>query len=142
MAHLWWCTQTRDTRRGHITRLELKGDFLSITGLHIPHGDSPVIAVTVNERNAMSYYPYVNGGPVEAGHLSLGGLELAIYVNSHYADFDEHAINPRASALFHVAGVGMFGGSVRGDALAVLGADERGYERSLPPEFISALMEA
>ena len=115
---------------------------MSITGLHIPHGDSPLAAVTVNERNAMSYYPYVQGGPVEAGHLTIEGLNLAVYVNSRYAQFDEEMINVRATALFEMAGVGMFGGAVRGDALAVLGAGYGDYERSLPPEVISIFLGA
>lgn len=115
---------------------------MSITGLHIPYGESPLAAVTVNERNAMSYYPYVQGGPVEAGHLTIEGLDLAVYVNSRYAQFDEEMINLRATALFEMAGVGMFGGAVRGDALAVLGAGGGDYERSLPPDFISIFLEA
>ena len=115
---------------------------MSITGLHIPCGDSPLAAVTVNERNATSYYPYVQGGPVEAGYLTIGGIDLAVYVNSRYAQFDVEKINQRATALFEMAGVGMFGGALRGDALAVLGAGDRDYERSLPPEFISVFLEA
>jgi hypothetical protein len=84
----------------------------------------------------------VQGGPVEAGYLTIEGLELVVYVNSRYAGFAEEMTNMRASALFEMAGVGMFGGAVRGDALAVLGAGGRDYERSLPPEIISILLEA
>lgn len=115
---------------------------MSITGIHIPCGSSPLATVTVNERNATSYYPYVHGGPVEAGQLTIDGLDLAVYVNSRYAQLDVEEINRRATALFEIAGVRMFGGAVRGDALVVLGAGERDYERSLPPEFISMLLEA
>ena len=115
---------------------------MSLTGLHIPCGITPTAAVTVNERNAVSYYPYVQGGPVEAGHLSIGGLDLAVYVNSRYAQFDEEMVNQRATALFKMAGVGVFGGAVRGDALAVLGAGGRSYERSIPPEALATLIEA
>ena len=60
----------------------------------------------------MSYCPYVEGGPVEAGYLSLEGLDLVVYVNPRYPDLDAPMINPRASALFEMAGVGMFGGAV------------------------------
>lgn len=115
---------------------------MSITGLHIPCGDSPLAAVTVNERNAMSYYPYVHGGPVEAGHLNIEGVELAVYVNSRYAQFDQDEINERATALFQMAGVGMFGGAIRGDAMVVLAAGDRDYERSLPRELIAIFMDA
>lgn len=115
---------------------------MSITGLHIPYGDSPLAAVTVDERNATSYYRYVQGGPVEAGFLTIEGLGLAVYVNSRYSQFDEAMINLRATALFEMAGVGRFDGAVRGDALAVLGTGETDYERSLPPEVISIFLEA
>lgn len=81
---------------------------MAITGLHIPHGDSPLAAVTVNERNAVSYYPYVQGGPVEAGFMTIEGLDLVVYVNSRYAELDEAMINLRATALFEMAGVGIF----------------------------------
>ena len=84
---------------------------MAIQGLHIPHDDKELAAVTVNERNATSYYPYVQGGPVEAGHLSFPGLDLAVYVNSRYLTLDESMVNPRASALFEMAGVGMGGGA-------------------------------
>lgn len=113
---------------------------MSITGLHIPYGDGHLAAVSVNERNAMSYYPYVQGGPVEAGHLSIEGVDLAVYVNSRYAHLDESMINPRASALFEMAGVGMFGGALRGDALVVRPAGGGNYERSLPPEVLAMFL--
>lgn len=115
---------------------------MSITALHIPHDSSPLAAVTVNERNAVSYYPYVQDGPVEGGYLTIEGVELVVYVNSRYAQLDEAMINPRASALFEMAGAGMWGGAVRGDALLVLGAGDGEYERSLPPELISIVMAA
>jgi hypothetical protein len=115
---------------------------VSITGLHIPCGDGRLAAVSVNERNAMSYYPYVQGGPVEAAQLSIEGTDLAVYVNSRYPDLDESKINPRASALFEMAGVGMFGGAVRGDALVVLPAGGGDYERSLPPELFAIFLAA
>lgn len=84
----------------------------------------------------------MQGGPVEAGHLTIEGLGLAVYVNSRYAQFDEGTINLPATALFERACVGMFGGAVRGDALAVLGAGNGDYERSLPPEVISVFLQA
>ena len=55
-------------------------------------------------------------------------------MNSRYPQLDESMINPRASALFEMAGVGTFGGAVRGDALVVRAAGRGDYERSLPPE--------
>ena len=113
---------------------------MSITALHIPHDSTPLAAVTVNERNAVSYYPYVQGGPVEGGYLTIEGVDLVVYVNSRYAQLDEAMINPRASA--EMAGVGLWGGAVRGDALLVLGAGDSEYERSLPPELISIFMAA
>ncbi|WP_137123525.1 hypothetical protein [Segeticoccus rhizosphaerae] len=113
---------------------------MSITGLHIPYGHERLAAVSVNERNAMSYYPYVQGGPVEAGHLKVQGLDLAVYVNSRYAELDESMINPRASALFEMAGVGMFGGAIRGDALALLPPGAEDYERSMPPKVLAIFL--
>lgn len=113
---------------------------MAIQGLHIPHDEKQLAAVTVNERNATSYYPYVQGGPVEAGHLSISGLDLAVYVNSRYLTLDESMVNPRASALFEMAGVGMGGGAIRGDALVVLAAGDQDYERSLPAEVIDAFL--
>lgn len=115
---------------------------MSITGVHIPHGDEPMSPVTVNERNAMSYYPYVQGGPVEAAYVMMGGLEMKVYVNSRYPSLDDKTINPRASALFEMAGIGMFGGAVRGDALLVLAAGDGAYERSVPQHVLSALLDA
>jgi hypothetical protein len=115
---------------------------MSIAALHIPHGGSTLGAVTLNERNGMSYYPYVQGGPVEGGYLTLGGLDFVVYVNSRYAQFGEALVNPRVSALFGMAGVRMWGGAVRGDALVVLGAGDGEYERSLPPEIVSTFVSA
>src|SRR4051794_1462417 len=103
----------------------------------MPHDQTPVATVTVNERDALSYYPYVQGGPVEAAYLTIEGLELVAYVNSRYSELDDAMINARASALFEMAGVGMWGGAIKGDALLVLGAGNGHYERSLPPEIIS-----
>lgn len=113
---------------------------MSITGLHIPYGTGRMEAVSVNERNALSYYPYVQGGPVEAAHLAIEGVELAVYVNSRYPELDESMVNPRASALFEMARVGMFGGAVRGDALVVFPAGSGDYERSLPPELLAGFL--
>lgn len=113
---------------------------MAIQGLHIPHGERQLAAVAVDERNAISYYPYVQGGPVEAGHLSISGLNLAVYVNSRYLTLDESMVNPRASALFEMAGVGMAGGAIRGDALVVLAPGDRDYERSLPAEVLEAFL--
>ncbi len=45
-------------------------------------------------------------------------------------------------ALFEIAGVGMWGGAVRGDALLVYGAGAGDYERSLPPAIVSMLIDA
>ncbi len=115
---------------------------MSIKGLHIPCGNSPVSAVTVNERNAMSYYPYVHGGPVEAGHLNFDGLQLAVYVNSRYAQLSADEVNDRATALFEIAGVGMFGGAIRGDVMVVCAAGDREYEQSLPSELIEMFIQA
>lgn len=111
---------------------------MAITALHIPYGDEAVAAVSVNERNAMSYYPFVSGGPVEGGYLTIQGWEFVVYVNSRYTGFDESTVNERASALFEMAGVGVAGGAVRGDALVVLSAQDGEYEQSLPEELISA----
>ncbi|GAA2163129.1 hypothetical protein [Pedococcus bigeumensis] len=115
---------------------------MSITGLHIPSGDGSLAAVTVNERDAMSYYPYVEGGPVEAGQLSIQGWDLAVYVNSRYPELDESVTNLRATALFEMAGVGMFGGTIRGDALVLQSAGGGDYERSLPPEVLAVFLAA
>lgn len=114
---------------------------MSIRGLHIPHDERPLAAVAVNERNAMSYYPFVQGGPVEAGHLSISGLDLAVYVNSRYLTLDESMVNERASALFEMAGVGIAGGAVRGDALVVRAAGTQDYERSLPTEVLARFID-
>jgi hypothetical protein len=67
---------------------------VSITGLHIPYDSGRLAAVSVNERNATSYCPYVQSGPVEAAHLNIDGLELVVYVNSRYPAFEESVINP------------------------------------------------
>jgi hypothetical protein len=115
---------------------------MSITALHIPHDESPMAPVAVNERDAGSYYPYVEGGPVEGGYLTIGGVQLVAYVNSRYAELDEAMVNSRATALFELAGAGMWGGAVRGDALLVYGAGDGDYERSLPPAIISMLLDA
>lgn len=58
----------------------------------------------------MNYYPYVSGGPAEAGHLTLLGCDVVLYVNSRYLDLDENSLNPRATALFEMAGVGIAAG--------------------------------
>ncbi len=115
---------------------------MTITALHIPHDGSPLIPVAVNERDAQSYYPFVQGGPVEAGYLTISGVELVAYVNSRYADLNAAMFNARATALFEIAGVGMWGGAVRGDALLVYGAGAGDYERSLPPAIVSMLIDA
>ena len=115
---------------------------MTITALHIPHDLSAVATVSVNERNAVSYYPFVQGGPVEGGYLTIAGNDLVLYVNSRYADMDEDMINPRATALFELGGIGMIGGAIRGDALLVLGAGRGSYERSLPSQVIAGLQQA
>lgn len=66
-------------------------------------------------------------GPVEAGYLTIEGFEMAVYVNSRYAQFDPEEVNERATALFEMPDVGMFGGAVRGDAMVVLAAGDREY---------------
>lgn len=112
---------------------------VTITGVHIPWDGSAAVQVRVDERRAESYYPFVQGGPVEAGHLVIDGRELAVYVNSRYADFDESMTNHRASALFDRAGVRTWGGAVKGDALVVCARGDDEYERSVPPEVRSIL---
>ncbi len=114
-----------------------------ISGLFIPHDvEEPVRLVRVNERDVRSYYPYVSGGPAEAGHLELGGHAIAAYVNSRYADFEEDTVNLRASALFELAGVGMFLGQIRGDTLLVSPRARGDYERSMPRSMAEALIAA
>jgi hypothetical protein len=114
---------------------------MTIKALHFPHDQTtPITEVAVNERNAISYYPYVHGGPVEGGYLSLGGFDLVCYVNSQYTRLPQELINPRASALFELAGVGMVGGAIRGDALLVLAPGHNDYERSMPAELVSAFL--
>lgn len=114
---------------------------MSITALHIPHDEAPIQTVTVNERDAGSYYPFVQGGPVEGGYLNIGGVDLVVYVNSRYGELPEAMVNARASALFEMAGVGMWGGAVRGDALLVYGAGDGDYERSLPAEIVDIFLQ-
>jgi hypothetical protein len=101
-----------------------------------------MLPVTVNERDALSYYPYVQGGPVEGGHLAIEGVDLVVYVNSRYAAFEPGLLNERASALFEMAGVGMWGGEVRGDALMVLSAGDGDYERSMPSDLVQIFIAA
>lgn len=114
---------------------------MTIRALHIPYDETiPVKEVTVNERNAMSYYPYVQRGPVEGGYLTIEDIDFVCYVNSRYPRLDEELVNARASALFELAGVGMFGGAIRGDALLVLGGDGGDYERSIPQDLISIFL--
>ena len=85
---------------------------MAITGLHIPYDENaPITKVVVNERNVMNYYKFVQGGPAEAGHLNVEGVEVAVYVNSRYGTFELDG-NKRATILFAIAGVGMFGGAV------------------------------
>jgi hypothetical protein len=55
---------------------------MSLPALHISSGDGPVAAVSVDERNAVSYYQYVHGGLVEAGYLVIDDLDLVVYVNA------------------------------------------------------------
>ena len=113
---------------------------MSITGLHIPHDDRPMAPVRVNEKNAISYYPYVQGGPVEGGYLAIEGVDFVVYVNSRYPQLSAETVNPRASSLFEMAGVGMFGDEIRGDALMVLAPGRGDYERSLPPQLIEIFL--
>ena len=84
----------------------------------------------------------MQGGPVERALLTIAGHDLAVYVNSRYAQFGDEMLNFRATALFEIAGVGMFGGAIKGDALAVLAAGGRSYERSVPPEVLLLLIDA
>ncbi|MEU2199534.1 hypothetical protein [Isoptericola sp. NPDC019482] len=115
---------------------------MSIKALHFPHDHTaPITEVTVDEKNAMNYYRYVQGGPVEGGYLNLGGLDVVCYVNSRYAALPEDLVNERATALFEVAGVGMYGGAIRGDSLLVRGAGPNGYERSLPADFAAFFLD-
>jgi hypothetical protein len=115
---------------------------MSITALHIPHNESPLAPVTVNERDARSYYPFIQGGSVEGGYLAIGGVDFVVYVNSRYTELGEGMVNERATALFEMAGAGMAGGAIRGDALLIYGAGNDDYERSLPPEIISMFVNA
>jgi hypothetical protein len=118
------------------------GIHVAITGLHIPYDENaPITKVVVNERNVMNYYKFVQGGPAEAGHLNVDGVELAVYVNSRYGTFEPDMVNKRATILFAIAGVGMLGGAVRGDALAVGPAGNSDYEKSLDPAFSQFLLE-
>ena len=104
-----------------------------IDGVAIPHRpDADLRLVRINPRDLRSFYPYVSRGPAEGGYHSLGGMDVVVYVNSRYVDFDEDTSNPRASALFEMAGVGMSLGEIRGDCLLVLGPDKGEYERSVP----------
>lgn len=116
---------------------------MTIRALHIPYDETvPVNEVAVNERNAMSYYPYVQRGPVEGGYLTIEHIDFVCYVNSRYPKLDEKLVNERASALFELAGAGMFGGAIRGDALLVLGAGGGDYERSIPQDLISIFVDS
>jgi len=84
---------------------------VAITGPHIPFDENaPITKVVVNERNVMNYYKFVQGGPVEAGHLNVDGVELAVYVNSRYGVFEPDMMNKRATILFAIAGVGCSAG--------------------------------
>jgi hypothetical protein len=115
---------------------------VSITGLHIPYDENaPVAKVVVNQRTVTSYYPYTQGGPAEAGHLNIEGVELAAYVNSHYSNFGVEKVNKRATVLFTLAGVGMWGGAVRGDSLLVGPAGSSDYEKSVAPDFLQFLLD-
>jgi hypothetical protein len=113
---------------------------MTIIGLHIPH-DGPLAPAQVDERDARSYYPYVQGGPIEAGYVTIEGVPFAIYVNSRYLALDDSMVNEGASRLFELGQVPMAGGAVRGDALVVLQPDDE-YDRSLPPELLGALLAA
>ncbi|WP_035918438.1 hypothetical protein, partial [Knoellia sinensis] len=113
---------------------------MTIKAVHIPYGTSPISEVQVNERNATSYYPYVNSGPVEGGRLTIGGVDVVCYVNSHYPQWGEERLNPRASQLFDLAGVGMTGGAILGDALLVLAGDD--YDMSTPSDFITHIVNS
>ena len=115
---------------------------MSIIGVHLPYSMEPVSAVTVDETSALSYYPFVQGGPVEAGHMVLAGVEIAIYVNTRYLDFDDAMYNPRATGLFEAGGLGMAGGLIKGDALLVRSAGDDEYEHSVPQEMVDLLVRA
>lgn len=65
-----------------------------------------------------------------------------VAVNARYSDLSAESANPRASSLFEMAGVGMFGDEIRGDALMVLAPGRGDYERSLPRELIQVFMAA
>lgn len=115
---------------------------MTIRALHIPCSPTPVARVEVDERNAMSYYPYVHGGPVEGGYLTISDVDLVCYVNSRYLDLGEDLVNGRASQLFELAGAGMSGGAIRGDTLLVLAPGDGEYEKSMPPELVTLFMQA
>lgn len=69
--------------------------------LHFPHETTvPIAEVFVNERNAMSYYPYVQGGPVEGGYLTMEGIDFVCYVNSRYTQLSEGVHHPACLGFF------------------------------------------
>jgi hypothetical protein len=114
-----------------------EGYRVSIYGLHIPYDETvPVAKVLVNQRTVTSYYPYTQRGPAEAGRLNLDGVEVNAYVNSRYSGFGVEMVNKRVTVLFAIAGTGMWGGAVRGDALLIGPSDRSGYETSLSPDFL------
>lgn len=79
---------------------------------------------------------------MEAGYLTISGIDFACYVNSHYLDLDEAWLNERASSLFVMGSVGMAGGGIRGDTLLVLAPGRGEYDRSLPSELIAWFIDA
>lgn len=112
---------------------------MTITALHVPHGHAPLAVVTVRERDVLSYYPYVQGGPAEAALLSHAAFDLKVYVNSRYAELDGTLENPRLTTLFRSAGSALIGGTLLGDGLIVLAPGRGSYDRSLPGECITLL---
>ncbi len=77
--------------------------------LHIPYDlREAARAVPVNERNVVSYYPYISGGPAEGVHVSFeDDADHVVYVNSRYTNMEEAALNRRATALLESAGIRM-----------------------------------
>lgn len=99
-------------------------------------------AVSVNESDGETYRRYVSGGPMEQAYLTLGDLEVVAYVNARYVDLDDTFINWRATDLFEVAGVGLIGDAMRGDALVVQAPGDGHYDRSLPADALHVLLNA
>lgn len=114
-----------------------------IEAIYIPWSlDEPVRVVSVDRRNVVAWYPFVNGGPAEAAHLRwLDVPDHELYVNSRYGDLDASLVNERATSLLEQCGVPMFLDHLRGDTLLVAGPGRGNYPRSAAPEVIAVLCD-